>query len=69
MWIILTPEQAETVRGLYAESAFLSPLLLVDSNYALPVCVLAASCYAEVSDYLKTLPKSESVNVYNSMEE
>jgi hypothetical protein len=54
--IILTPLQAERVRGLTKEGHALAPVPLANGDFALPESVLTDPEHAEFAAFLGTLP-------------
>lgn len=57
MFIILTPDQADHVRGPTAPGAALMPISIEGSLFILPVEVLADPDHAMHHDYLAALPQ------------
>lgn len=62
MFILLTPEQAEHVRGLTSEGAALMPVMTANGMYVLPVEVLDDPAHAMHHEYLSGLPQVENVD-------
>ena len=56
MMILLTPAQADQVRGLSTPWAALQPRELTDGNFILPVSVLNDPAHAAKAEFLRTLP-------------
>ena len=56
MWIILTREQAEAIRGKHGVYSELYPIELIDGSYGLPPEVLTDEDLDDVRDYLSSLP-------------
>lgn len=54
--IILTTEQAQTVRGTYNEIASLEPVPIGDGRYFLPLAVLEDENFTAVHMELASLP-------------
>lgn len=54
--IILTPEQADQVRGLTAPGHAIAPRPLANGNFALPEACINDPAHAVHSTFLKTLP-------------
>lgn len=55
--IILTPEQAEAVRGESSPGAMLDPVPLADGSFVLPEAVLGDTAHAARFALLVTLPR------------
>lgn len=57
--IILTTEQADSIRGTYNEIASLEPVPTGDGRFFLPLAVLNDSNFAEVHEMLSAFPTEE----------
>lgn len=58
--IILTPEQANIVRGNYGQYSYLDPIKCVE-GFALPIDVLNNIEFITVKEFLSTLPIQEVI--------
>jgi len=59
--IVLTANQAETIRGTYNEIASLEPVPVGDGRFFLPLAVLNDPNFAEVHEILSALPIEEII--------
>lgn len=57
--IILTAEQADSIRGTYNGIASLEPVPIGDGRYFLPLAVLEDPNFAEVHEVLLSFPVEE----------
>lgn len=56
--ILLTEEQANSVRGMYGTYSMLDPCPVVE-GWALPIKVINKPEFASVKDFLSSLPQQE----------
>lgn len=56
MMILLTPAEADQVRGLSTPWAALQPRELTDGNFILPLSVLTDPAHAAKAEFLRSLP-------------
>jgi len=57
--IILTAEQADSIRGTYNGIASLEPVPIGDGRYFLPLAVLEDANFSEVHELLSSFPVEE----------
>ena len=65
--ILLTEEQANSVRGMYGTYSMLDPFKVVE-GWALPPHVINKEEFASVKDFLSSLPQQEVTIIINDDE-